>query len=282
MKQFGGNWTKVKIDMLVEYAGAYLAIMNKHPYLRIMYFDGFAGTGIIKKGKPESPDITIGAARRIVEINTPKSFDAYYFVELVPKNLEMLKRNTKDLFPDKQIYLAKDDCNKKIKSMAEYLKKPKSKRDYDNVLAYIDPYGMQLEWQSLEVLKGIKADVWVLVPTGLGVNRLLRKDGQMDETWLNRLEVFLGLSKEEISTYFFREETENTLFGEWQKISKNEQASERAAQLYQNRLREIFTYVSEPMALKNDKNSTMYHLIFMSNNSTALKIANDIINKYSE
>lgn len=29
---WGGDWTKKKIEILVEYAKAYLIIMHKHPY----------------------------------------------------------------------------------------------------------------------------------------------------------------------------------------------------------------------------------------------------------
>jgi hypothetical protein len=51
MNQFGGDWTSLKIEILVEYAKAYLTIMKKHSYWRTLYFDGFAGTGFIIKGK---------------------------------------------------------------------------------------------------------------------------------------------------------------------------------------------------------------------------------------
>jgi hypothetical protein len=32
MNNFGGDWTKVKIEILVEYAKAYLTIMNSRRY----------------------------------------------------------------------------------------------------------------------------------------------------------------------------------------------------------------------------------------------------------
>ncbi|MCC5934808.1 MAG: three-Cys-motif partner protein TcmP [Balneolales bacterium] len=281
MKQFGGDWTKVKIEMLVEYAQAYLTIMKKHHYWRTLYFDGFAGSGLIIKDSQEHFDVSIGAARRIVEIENPKSFDAYYFVEKNQKNCEMLEETTKKPYPNKSIFIVNDDCNKKLKSMAEYMKKPKGERDYDKVLAYIDPYGMQLEWSSVEALKGIGADAWILIPTGMGVNRLLKNNGEINETWLKRLEIFLGMSGHEINQHFYNEETVLTLFGEEKKKSKTEKTADKASELYKNRLKEIFKFVSEPMALKNDRNSTMYHLIFVSNNAAALNIATDIINKYS-
>ena len=61
--------------------------MNKHTYFKLLYFDGFAGSGEIikvKKGEEKAItdiDITIGAAIRIIEIEEPRPFDEYYFVE---------------------------------------------------------------------------------------------------------------------------------------------------------------------------------------------------------
>lgn len=282
MNQFGGDWTSTKIEILVEYAKAYLTIMKKHQYWRTLYFDGFAGTGFIIKGKAENSELTIGAARRIVEIDEPNSFNAYYFVEKDSSNVDELKNNTKGAFPSKTIHVVEGDCNDKLVDMAEHIKMPKEQREFDKVLAYIDPCGMQLEWNSLERMEGVGADVWILVPTGMGVNRLLKKDGDISDAWIGKLESFLGLEEEQIRTFFFTEKVEMTLFGEEKRITKKQKAINRAAELYKERLNEIFKYVTEPFALRNEKNSTMYHLIFVSNNSAALKIATDILNKYKQ
>ena len=108
MNNFGGDWTKIKIEILVEYAQAYLNIMNVYASRynwKLLYFDGFAGSGYIEKDKSYGVDVTVGAARRIIELAKPRSFDQYYFVEKNPKNFELLKENTKDAFPKKIIIL---------------------------------------------------------------------------------------------------------------------------------------------------------------------------------
>lgn len=78
MKQFGGDWTETKIEILVEYAKAYLTIMNKHKQFKTLYCDGFAGSGTIYKDNKTDVRITIGAARRVLEIDNPTCFDASY------------------------------------------------------------------------------------------------------------------------------------------------------------------------------------------------------------
>jgi len=57
MNKFGGNWTENKIEILVEYAKAYLVIMNKYAdkfRWKLMYFDGFAGSGLTIKEKGDT------------------------------------------------------------------------------------------------------------------------------------------------------------------------------------------------------------------------------------
>lgn len=281
MNQFGGNWSENKIEILVEYAKAYLILMNKFAERfnwNLLYFDGFAGSGhILGEEGIESP--IIGAATRILELNTPRSFDLYYFVEKDKENAALLHKVTVDAFPQKKIFIANTDCNEKINSLSEFLltKKGKSFKS----LAYIDPYGMQLNWNSLERLQKYSVDVWILVPTGMGVNRLLKKDGNISDAWLSRLEKFLGMTKEEILPYFYQEKVVYTLFGEERKVSKEHNAIQKSALLYEDRLQSLFKFVSKPYVLKNRMNSVMFHLFMASNNKTAVDIANDIIKKYN-
>lgn len=98
MNKFGGDWTKIKIEILVEYARAFLTIMKDRTFFKLMYFDGFAGSGFIIKDNKVDIEVTVGAARRIIEINDPRPFDSYYFVEKDLKNFNFLKRILKIIF----------------------------------------------------------------------------------------------------------------------------------------------------------------------------------------
>lgn len=283
MNHFGGDWTENKIEILVEYAGAYLTIMNVHAPKydwKLLYFDGFAGSGYIKKGNAENQKMIVGAAKRILEIETPRPFDLYYFVEKERDNAELLRENTITLFPQKDVHIVSTDCNEKIRSMGEFLSGPKGKKH--KVLAYIDPCGMQLSWNSLEALQKLSVDVWILIPTGMGVNRLLKNDSNISDAWLAKLEVFLGMKKEEILKYFYKENVSLTLFGEEVIKTKEEKAVEKSATLYKERLNSLFNFVSEPYVLKNRSNAILFHFLMASNNEKAVKIANDIIAKYNK
>lgn len=272
MNQFGGDWTEHKIGMIVGYAKAYLTIMNKYSKFKTLYFDGFAGSGNIYKEEGNDIELIKGTAIRILEIQEPKPFDVYYFVEKSEVNKNELQALINAEFIGKTCHVVNDDCNNRLVSMATFLQKNANFR----VLAFIDPFGMAVNWSSLESLKGQGIDLWILVPTGIGVNRLLKKDGRISDAWAHRLEVFLGLPKEKIIEYFYRTKIVQTLFGEETNLAKEKQASEKASQLYRERLNEIFTYVSEPLPLKNSTGSVMYHFMMATNNKAALGIANDV------
>lgn len=103
MNQFGGNWTEAKMDIVVDYAKAYLTIMNKQPWAKTLYFDGFAGSGLIEV--EETTDRIKGTSLRILEIDKPKPFDTYYFVEKNPKIKAALESNIQANYSGKNTYV---------------------------------------------------------------------------------------------------------------------------------------------------------------------------------
>jgi three-Cys-motif partner protein len=271
---WGGNWTEIKNNIVVDFAKAYLQIMKDKKYWRLMYFDGFAGEGIVADKKIDI-NKRFSAALRILEIEFPRSFDMYYLVELNPKNAKKLEALIHEKFSGRNVYVVQNDCNEKLLDLAAFLKSPKGK-DF-KVLAFVDPYGMQVQWKSIKALKDLPIDLWILVPTGLGVNRLLKNDGNISDAWLEKLMTSLDISEEEIRKFFYKTITTPTLFGDDTRTQKEENAIEKAAELYQKHLNEIFEHVSNPFRLRNSTGTVMYHLFMASNNSTAQKIANDII-----
>ncbi|MDR6945287.1 three-Cys-motif partner protein TcmP [Mucilaginibacter pocheonensis] len=271
VNQFGGNWTEAKMEIVVKYAKAYLTIMNKQTWVKTLYFDGFAGSGHIEAD--EEKDAIKGTALRILEIDDPKPFDIYYFVEKNKKNKESLEAVIKENYPSKRAPVIQEDCNIKLMHMAKFLKENKPFR----ALAFIDPYGMSVNWESIEHLKGLGIDLWILVPTGVGVNRLLKNDKNIPEAWLKKLEMFLGLERNEILKHFYSDKTINTLFGDETSVNKDVEIIQKIGNLYSQRLKTIFEFVSDSFVMRNSTNSIMYHFMMATNNKTALALANDII-----
>ncbi len=196
----------------------------------------------------------------------------YYWAKKDEKNKTELASVITREFNEKssKCFVVNEDCNDKLISMSNFLKENKNFR----VLAFIDPYGMSVNWSSIEVLKKLGIDLWILVPTGMGVNRLFKKDFNISEAWLFKLEKFLGLPRNEILDYFYKQKSSLTLFGQESMMQKEKDAIEKAGELYRKRLNEVFDFVSETFKMKNSTGTIMYHFMMASNNKTAQKIAN--------
>ena len=100
---------------------------------------------------------------------------------------------------------------------------------------------------------------------------------KIPEPWLKKLETFLGLSRQEITDYFYRTKNVNTLFGEETFINKENNAIQKIGELYKNRLSTVFDFVSDSFIMRNNNNAIMYHFMMATNNKAALAIANDVI-----
>jgi hypothetical protein len=133
---------------------------------------------------------------------------------------------------------------------------------------------MQLEWSSLEILKGLKIDLWILNPTS-GTNRLLVRKKEIDEAWLNRLKLFLGMEEEEILKHSYSKQP--TLFGDVEMI-KGDDPINRLHELYAKRIAgNLFKYVSNPKVLRNNSGSPLFHFFMATNNEIGFRIANSVV-----
>ena len=304
LQKWGGDWTIEKLDALEKYVRAYLTIMKKYaPEFgwQLFYFDAFAGSGSIGKdtqlpsvsastsifldeladtdwGGMEKEETYKGAAERVVGIDIDGfGFDYYYFVDKDSKSLTKLEAMLKERFPLKSRKMAfkTGDANKKVLELVEYAKThPKC-----SALVLLDPFGMQLDWATIEALKTIKhLDLWILVPSGVIINRLLKRNGEI--MYPKNLTRFFGMSENELKAYFYERQVEQTLFGEDVRIKKARNAIERIAQLYVDRLKTLFECVTEkPLVLRNSTNCPIFHFVFASHNETGLKIASQIVGK---
>lgn len=282
-EEWGGNWTLKKLDAFSKYVRSYLIIMRKNPYWKTIYFDGFAGCGSRKKGKSElftqlkltTEDEIVykGSAERVLDIKDNLNFDFYYFIDTNKSSVQKLETKLKSLEISKGKNLAfrDGDANKWMLELSATLKTKKY-----TALVFLDPFGMQINWESIESLKGTRSDIWILVPTGVIVNRLLDKRGELK--FLNKLQSFFGLNEQEIRKEFYETEVLETLFGEAEITKKVLKPIERIANLYLKRLNTIWDYtIDKPLRLDNNHGFPIFHFAFASNNKNAVKIANQII-----
>ncbi|RYF26553.1 MAG: three-Cys-motif partner protein TcmP [Flavobacteriales bacterium] len=273
--EFGGSWTENKITILEKYVRAYLVIMNKYNF-HLTYFDGFAGSGDIKIGTEKSHKTIEGAGKRIVQITEPRPFDIYYLVEKDPKKRQNLDTDLRKASNDPNIFTVTDDCNLALARFSRFISESKSRRG----LVFLDPFGMNLDWTALESLKGVDVDLWILCPTGVGANRLLKKDLDISEAWWDRLERFFGITREQLTGSIYQDSTNTNLFGEVvTSTTKATKANTKLFNIYRSKINELFKFTSEPFIMVNKNNSTMFHFFCASNYEAAINLANTIMRK---
>lgn len=291
---WGGQWTEEKLDAFEKYVNAYLTIMNtfreKYDW-KLLYFDGFAGSGsrsgqetsgeselmldLFKDNYLNEEEISAykGAAERVLGIEQP-GFDWYYFIDKDKTSSQQLEERLAKFTPQRNLVFRTSDANEQVTRLAGSMHKNGNLAS----LVLLDPFGMQVEWESIAQLKGTRTDLWILIPTGVIVNRLLDRKGEL--THIDRLTSFFGKGEDFLRDYFYRKRTIETLFGETELMEKVERPITRIAELYIEQLKTIFDYVTEkPLVLYNSRRTPIFHFACASNNPTAIKIASQIINK---
>lgn len=291
-KSWGGIWTEEKLDCFESYVRAYLTIMNAYRdkcNWKLLYFDGFAGCGsrgsedrfALEQVYGANPidenelKLYAGAAERVVRLEqVMRGFDYYYFVDRNEDNLTRLELKLAPYTTTGRKVFRPDNANSQLIELSKGMK------DNQNLktLCFLDPFGMNIDWESIVSIAGRSIDLWILVPTGSIVNRLIQKNGEL--RYPDKLQNFFGLPEEEIKQRLFVSETENTLFGEETRIQKVRGSIQEIANIYCDQLGELFPYVtSKPLVLKNSNNVPIFHFVCASYNATAVKIAQQIINK---
>lgn len=296
---FGGEWTSTKLAVLAKYLTAYIDALKNQSFVTA-YIDAFAGTGYrtMSREREEDapsgnllfPDLATdepqqlldGSARLALKArgSGPQGADArfhrFIFIERDADRCRQLE-GLKTEFPDlaKDIRVEQGDANAEIQKLRA--KKWSGRR----AVLFLDPYGMQVEWPTIEAIAKTKAiDLWLLFPLGIGVSRLLTRSGEIPKGWRTRLDKLLGTT----TWYdeFYKVEHKADLFGnDEERVVKA--TNETIARYFNNRLKTIFPEngVAEPGVLRNSSNNPLYLLCFAAGNDKgapiAVKIANHIL-----
>ena len=250
MNKFGGEWTKQKLDILQDYLNFYITALKNMRFKKI-YIDCFAGSG-----KIEFSDETTIDGSTTMSLNLDNKFDEYYFIEKNKKNYHELEK-IKEKHPELNIHIYNEDCNDALPKIIDNID-----WRYSRGVLFIDPYATQLDFNLLRSISLTKAiDVWYLFPF-YAVNRMLKKDKNIDDDWKKVLNRCLGDDSWEDDLYF--ESTQLNLFQD----VEYEKASVKDIQRFIcKKMKEVFPYVSENyLVLKNSRNSPLFLLFLLISN----------------
>ncbi len=164
--EFGDQHTELKLSIVEKYLKAFSTAL-RGKFEELWYIDAFAGTGsrtvrheprpadLIDPAEPERIERRRGSASIAIDVAPP--FDFIVFIENKPSYVAALE-DLAARYPGRRIAVVKNDANDALKSLIA----ANNWRSTRAVL-FLDPYGMQLEWATLEKVAQTRAiDVWFL------------------------------------------------------------------------------------------------------------------------
>ena len=273
--RFGGDWTSAKLGVLAAYLAAYTTALSRQPFQR-WYIDAFAGSGsrvpasdVVQPGgeedlfgEPEPRALLDGSAR--VALKTVPTFDHFVFIERSPSRCSELRALPAEFrLPPRTVEVQQADANS---ALEQILRQDLSRR---RAVLFLDPYGMQVEWRTIEAVANTRAiDLWVLFPL-MAVTRVLARSGDIPDSWRRRVDLMLGTQEWYERIYAVR--AEPTLFGVEQQRRRG--GAGVIGELFHERLRTHFPGVARrPGVLKNSTNSALYLLYFAAANERGAKV----------
>src|ERR1019366_7194950 len=158
--EFGGVSTDLKLSVVERYLSAFTnALRGK--FKELWYIDAFAGTGerTVKLGARDS-DLFDAAQEEQIErhlssariaIETAPPFDRLIFMDKDPRHCEAL-RELRTGHPAPQIEILEGDPNSAIKKVVQ-----RSSWKGITAVMFLDPYGMSVDWQTLESIRTTEA-----------------------------------------------------------------------------------------------------------------------------
>lgn len=263
-----GYWSEIKLDIVRKYASAYSTVLANQKFIqRYIYIDAFAGSGVhISKATGK---FVLGSP--LNALNVWPSFHEFHFVDLDRDKAEQLRELTAE---KENVFVYNDDCNRVL--LEDVFPRVKHE-DYHRALCLLDPYGLHLDWKVMQTAGQMRTiEIFLnFMVMDMNMNVLKRDPNQADSRQVERMNRFWGDESWRQVAYT----TERNLFGYAEKT-----ANEDLAQAFRKRLKTEagFSYVPDPIPMRNSKGATIYYLFFASPKKTGEKIVKEIFAKYSD
>jgi three-Cys-motif partner protein len=271
-----GYWTRAKLDVLQDYLAAFLAASSgKAPHA--VYLDAFAGegSGIDRLTSEEfdgSPRIAAGA---VANGSSGYRFSHLRLFELSTTRAAGIQAYLREHFPGRDIDVVPGDCNTTLPATLKIM--PEAVRR-SPTFAFLDPFGTELKWPTIEAIadhkRGLryKVELWMLFSAA----GLMRIAGSSPAK--------AALGAEDILIDLFG----NT---RWEPIVNARRAGtisgadarEAFVNLMRWQLEEALGYhTTHALELKNARGTSIYHMIFATDHPAGDKIVSSLYAKAAE
>jgi three-Cys-motif partner protein len=252
--EFGGQHTDIKLAIVEQYLQRYSAALHNWCD-QIWYVDAFAGTGnrtvrvkatdgdLFEEPAPEYVEQRRGSARIAIDIKP--HFERLIFMDVKPKHVAALQA-LKASYPDRDITVLRGNANNLIRDEIKF-DGWKSTR----AVMFLDPYGMEVEWETLRTIAETKAiDVWYLFPLS-GLYRQAARDlNKIDSIKERAITRMLGTDEWKRELYSPPPQMVSLLDGLESEEVRQRNANVAGLERYvRDRLKTLFAEVLEPYPL---------------------------------
>ncbi len=254
-----------KLRVLGGYIHRFITSMRERPWRAFFYIDLLAGPG-----KNRFPDGTVMFGSPLIALNSTYPFTNYRFVDFDPQNCEALRKRVSASEYENRVRIMHGDCNKKVDEIVSEIAWMdgvyKKGRWSCLSLAFLDPEGLELRWETVEKLGQMKHMDLIINFSTSGITR-------------NAQQLIDSGNTESIDLFFGTEE--------WKKAYKeaggdNTRVRRALLDLYKKRLGTLDYQVVEPsssdeLVFKNSKNVQLYTLIGVSKHERGVEFWQDTI-----
>jgi three-Cys-motif partner protein len=251
-----GEWTKDKLYYVERYANTFMTAMaakrRSAKWSELVYLDLLCGPGrcVIRN----TGEIVDGSPLRA--LNVRPGFDRLFFADASRANIDVLFKRI-PAGEAERVQLQVGDCNVLVRDVVKRLS------PNGLALAFLDPEGFELHFDTLGVLAKRRVDVVYLFPSGIGIKRalphFLRTSGEkMDRFWGGKEWRHLPRAHGDGEP---SEGERSRIVGEW-------------VGAFRQRVHDKLGLLSDegsPM-ITNDRNSPMYHLLFFTKGEFGLSL----------
>ena len=281
-----GPWAREKLEALASYLDFYTKVL-KNQHWRTIYLDAFAGGGRSVVRPEERSDHSTGDLfiddhssdadmRELIDgsprvaLGVANPFDRYVFADPDPARAIELKALQQEFLETREIVALQTTAAEGIAWVAA---QPISRITHRGI-AFLDPFGANLDWASVQKLADTKLfEVVINFPLGMALQRMLPNNGEVPPSWAAKLDCYFG------SREWFGEVYVAKLGGLFVEkgFEKRADYSERLLQLYRTSLEQAFGHVSKPRQIRNTRGVPLYYLVWAGPHKTGLKGANYIL-----
>ncbi|RWD00032.1 MAG: three-Cys-motif partner protein TcmP [Mesorhizobium sp.] len=277
--EFGGQHTDIKLEIVEKYLKRYSAAL--HTWCdQVWYIDAFAGTGrrtvrvkaregdLFEEPVPEQVEHRRGSAKIAIDIEPP--FDRLVFMDVKPKHVAALEA-LKAEHPSRDIDVLEGDANKLIKSEIAWEGWRKTR-----AVMFLDPYGMEVEWDTLRRIAETKAiDVWYLFPLS-GLYRQAARDlAKIDGAKERAITRMLGTDEWKQELYSDAPRPAANLLFDMEPVDVRQRNADVAGleQYVKKRLKTIFAEVLDPFPLPSIERPQKFSLFCAISNPSKRAIS---------